>query len=305
LHLAPIPVLWQRQSQAYAGPASAAAGSERFRPLPGLPRVEEGWLQHGQIRELHAVYGGLGSGRLVIVGAPGSGKSGAAVLLVLAALQYREQVSDKDRPLVPVPVMFTLHGWDPNAQPVHDWLAARLQHTYPQFAGKRGAAEAAGLIMASKVAVILDGLDEIPAELRPVALQALSVQATFRLVVLARSAEMAAAARQHFLEGAAVLELQHVDPATAADYLASVHLDPPPAGWGELTALLRGMPDSPLAQALSSPLTLTLVRDTYREGDDVGKLLDFCDRPGHFEIARKRRRGVDQDVRALFDGPSK
>ena len=42
-----------------------------------------------------------------------------------------------------------------------DWLAARLQHTYPQFAGSAGAAEAAGLIMASKVAVILDGLDEI------------------------------------------------------------------------------------------------------------------------------------------------
>ena len=47
---------------------------------------------------------------------------------------------------MPVPVMFTLHGWDPKTQPVQDWLAARLRETYPLFAGKGGAADAAALV---------------------------------------------------------------------------------------------------------------------------------------------------------------
>ena len=128
--------------------------------------------------------------------------------------------------------------------------------------------------------MILDGLDEIAEELRPVALRALSQQAVLRVVVLARSFEMAAAAQQGFLEGAAALELQAVDAAAAADYLTRVQLDPPPRGWSELTGRLRREPGSPIAKALSNPLTLTLVRDTYRSGDDVRELLDFCDAVG-------------------------
>ena len=280
LPLDPIPVRWQRPSQPLTGPISEAVGSELSGSLPGLPRAEEGQLQQGQLPELHAVYGGLGSGRLVIVGAPGSGKSSAAVLLVLAALKHRE--NSENRPLVPVPIMFTLHGWDPNAQRVQDWLSARLRQTYSQFAGKRGAAEAAALVAADKVAVILDGLDEMPSELRPVALQTLSQQATFRLVVLARSTEMTAAAKHGFLEGAAALELQDVDPATAAAYLTRVQRSPPPLAWRELTDRLRRAPDTPIARALSSPLTLTLVRDAYRDCDDevrdeVREFLGFCD----------------------------
>ena len=90
--------------------------------------------------------------------------------------------------------------------------------------------EAAELVKAAKIAVILDGLDEIAEELRPAALRALSQQADFRVVVLGRSDEMAAAAQQGFLQGAVALELQDVDPAAAADYLTRVQLDPPPPG---------------------------------------------------------------------------
>ena len=276
----PIPVRWERSTRPLAGPVSAAVGSRQFPPLPGLSPAVPGQLQGGGLQDLHAVYGGLGSGRLVITGEPGSGKTGAAVLLVLAALEHRRQVLSPDRELVPVPVMFTLHGWDPNTQRAGDWLAARLQETYPLFAGKGGRAEAAELVKAGRIAVILDGLDEIAEELRPVALRALSQQAVLRVVVLARSFEMAVAARQGFLEAAAALELLAVDAATAADYLTRVQLDPPPRGWGELTGRLRHEPGSPIAKALNNPLTLTLVRDTYRSGDDIRELLDFCDAVG-------------------------
>jgi hypothetical protein len=276
----PIPVHWERSSRPLAGPVSAAVESTQFRPLPGLSPVVRRQLRGGRLQDLHAVYGGLGSGRLVIIGEPGSGKTGAAVLLVLAALEHRQQVPSQDRQMVPVPVMFTLHGWDPNTQRVADWLAARLQETYPLFAGKGGKAEAVELVRAGRIAVFLDGLDEIAEDLRPVALQALSQQTVMRLVVLARSFEMMAAARLGFLEGAAALELRAVDAAAAADYLTRVQLDPPPRGWTDLTGRLRREPGSPIAKALSNPLTLTLIRDTYRSGDDIRELLNFCDAVG-------------------------
>jgi hypothetical protein len=276
----PIPVHWERSSRPLAGPLSTAVESRQFAPLPGLSPALKRQLRGGRLKDLHAVYGGLGSGRLVIIGEPGSGKTGTAVLLVLAALEHRQQVPWPDRQLVPVPVMFTLHGWDPTTKRVGDWLATRLQETYPMFAGKSGKAEAAELVKAGRIAAFLDGLDEIAEDLRPVALRALSQQAVMRVVVLTRSFEMMVAAQQGFLEGAAALELRAVDAAAAADYLTRVQLDPPPLGWTELTGRLRREPGSPLAKALSSPLTLTLVRDTYRGGDDIRELLDFCDAVG-------------------------
>jgi hypothetical protein len=175
LQAEPIPVRWRKPPMAVTGPPSAAAGSTRFEPVPGMPAVSHQRLRGGRISDLHAVYGGLGSGRLVIIGAPGAGKSGAAVLLVLAALKHRGQVSAEDRQRVPIPVMFTMHGWDPRQQRVHDWLVVRLQQTYPLFAGRFGGRKAAAVLAAGKISVILDGLDEIPRDMRLVALRAFTV----------------------------------------------------------------------------------------------------------------------------------
>ena len=140
----PIPVQWQRPAAPFAGPVAAAVASTRFAPLPGLTAVGERRLQAGQVSELHEVYGGLGSGRLVIAGGPGSGKSSAAVLLILAALRHRRSVPEQVRSEVPVPVMFTLHGWDPGTQRARDWLAERLWQAYPLFAGRHGSRGRAG-----------------------------------------------------------------------------------------------------------------------------------------------------------------
>lgn len=226
---------------------------------------------------MHTVYGGLRSGRLVIVGAPGAGKSGTAVLLVLAALRHRKAVADADRAEVPVPVLFTLNDWNPGTQPVQDWLVSQLRQTYDGlFTGRRGARAVAALLRTGKITVILDGLDEIIEPLRPVALQALNEQAVFRLVVLSRTTEIVDAAKQTILEGSVAVELQDIDPAAAKDYLTHVQVHPPPRRWQDLIDLLHNDPKSPLAQALSNPLTITLVRDTYRASDTVGELLDFC-----------------------------
>jgi hypothetical protein len=275
----PILLRWGCPSAPLAGPISAAVASQRFRPLPGLPPIGSDDLRNGQITDLHAVYGGLGSGRLVIAGGPGSGKTGTAVLLALAALAHRQKVPAENRPLVPVPVLFSMHGWDPVMQPVQDWLAERLQKVYPLPTGRRGRAKAMALMARGKIMVILDGLDEIPEAVRPLALSALNQQASFRLVVLSRTSEMAAAVAGGLLDAAVAVELQDVEPVSAAEYLTRVQLDPPSPGWRALTDRLRADPDSPVAHALSNPLTVTLVRDTCRSDDDIRQLLEFSDSP--------------------------
>jgi hypothetical protein len=99
----------------------------------------------------------------------------------------RCQASDEAR----VKVQLPLTRYEPVADAPIDLYGSEGQVAET---GRGGAVTAAGLLAAGKVAVILDGLDEIPGQLRPVALRALSQQATFRVVVLTRSAEMAAAA---------------------------------------------------------------------------------------------------------------
>jgi hypothetical protein len=179
------------------------------------------------------------------VGAPGSGKSSAAILLLLDTLQHRERVAEADRPRVPVPVLFTLQGWDPITQRLDAWLTKRLVETYDSvFIGRHGLKEAANLVDAGLLAVTLDGLDEIAEELRPAALRALSQQAGIRVVLLTRTRELAAAASHARLDGAVALELQDIDGTTAADYLTRVQLEPPPASWQQLTEHLRHNPSS-------------------------------------------------------------
>ena len=127
------------------------------------------------------------------------------------------------------------------------------------------------------IAMIIDGLDEIDPDMQPVALRALSRQASSRIVILSRTTEMAsAAARLGVLQGAAAIELQPVSHAEAASYLERIQLDPPPEGWHALTRQLRDNPAGPLGKALDSPLSLSLVRDTCQSEDDAREFLAFA-----------------------------
>ncbi|MBV9030921.1 MAG: hypothetical protein JO364_11605, partial [Pseudonocardiales bacterium] len=130
------------------------------------------------------------------------------------------------------------------------------------------------LIEDGHLAVILDGLDEMPEALRPVALRALDEQVTFRLVVLTRSDELVAAVSGDHLRGSAALELLPIGPQQAAEYLASSQVDPLPTPWRHLVDHLREHPDDVVAHALTTPLMLTLVRDTYGPKEGVDELID-------------------------------
>lgn len=278
----PLPIRWRRSTEPVAGRVVDAtrATPSSLPPLPGIERTVPGQLDHGTHRMLHKIYGGLASGRLILIGGPGTGKSAAAILLLLDALRYRDQRGPAERARIPVPVLFTLQGWEPDAVSVHDWVTAKLAEI-PLFAGRGRRPRAEALLRAGRIAVFLDGLDEIAPALRGSALRALSEQATFRLVLLTRTAELVDAARHHALTGAVALELLPLTNTDTAAHLQQRLIEPAPAPWQQLIGHLTGDPTSTVSRALTSPLTVTLLRDVYpptRTGGspvgDVDELLD-------------------------------
>ncbi|MBO3749162.1 hypothetical protein J5X84_24050 [Streptosporangiaceae bacterium NEAU-GS5] len=207
-------------------------------PLPGMARVGPSKLNAGGRAELLAIYGGLGSGRILLMGGPGAGKSSAAIMLLLDALNHRKNVADPARRArVPVPVLLTLSGWNPLDLTVTAWAA--LVTGYAAAGLDQAAAEA--LIEAGRTALLLDGLDDLHEDLRPVALRALREQAAGRLVLISRSQELADAVAEGHLPGAAPLELRPLTPAQAADCLARARLRPD-APWRPRWACRPGSP---------------------------------------------------------------
>jgi hypothetical protein len=263
----PLPIRWRQAARTVAVPVTAAIstrdGRSRFDPLPGASVVSGSTLREGNRSTLYEVYGGLSSGRLVITGRAGSGKSAAAILLLLDALTFR-----KDDAGVPVPVMFTLHGWNPVTTKVEKWL----EHKLAEIPCLRKD-DASRLVRDRRIAVFLDGFDEMPEQLRPAAMRALSQQADFRLVLITRRDELRKAARHTPLLGAAVVELRPVKLADAVDHLRR-HVTSSPPGWRAVAEELKDSPRGPLARALDRPLTITLLRDTYGQIGMVDELLD-------------------------------
>jgi hypothetical protein len=240
-----------------------------FPPLPGAKQVTAEELRAGQLDDLFPVYAGLRSGRFVIIGGPGMGKSAAGIRLLLDALQHRQEIKDdKERQRVPVPVLLTAHGWKPgnNGQTLGQWLAARLKTDLASLLPGAGPEIATELVHDGKVSLILDGLDEMEEGLLTHALEEFDGELTFRLVLLSRFDEFDKATGLGgglHVRGAAVLELQPVSGPIAADYLSSAFAP----GYAPLQSLLdhlRGQPGSAVTEALNSPLMLSLLFTMFR-----------------------------------------
>ncbi|MGW2643623.1 hypothetical protein ACWC2T_01650 [Streptomyces sp. NPDC001393] len=282
---APLPVRWRLGGHGITGPVGAATGEgsrARFAPVPGLtPVTGERLRAGGGLRELHDVYGGLASGRLLLIGPPAAGKTAAAVLLLLEALAHREEAGREDRARTPVPVLLSLEGWDAAGQTPVDWVVGQLARAYTQFRGRGGREQARALVTTGRIALFLDGLDEADERARADIVGGLE-PAPFRLVLLSRTAEAVATARKARLGGAVALELEPVRPADAADYLLRPLPDPPPRAWRAISDhLLDGTSAGrPVARALTSPLAVALLRDAYADDGPVDELLDATRFPG-------------------------
>jgi hypothetical protein len=272
---APMPIHWEPAIDPIAGPISAARdGQAWFDPLPGLTHITPEQLQGGDRAILHSVYGGLPYGRLIITGGPGAGKSSAAVLLQLDALRFREQAAtDDDRRRIPVPVIFTLQGWDPATTSVEDWLITKLVQI-PLLAGRHGPRRARTLLRDKRIAVFLDGFDEIPETLGPHVLRALSDQSTFRVVLLGRRTELVDAAQKQILVGSIALQLKPLTPTATVEYLMQPLTEPPPEPWQRVATTVSRETTSPLACALTLPFWVSLLHDIYPPAGPLHRPVD-------------------------------
>ena len=100
------------------------------------------------------------TGRLIVLGEPGAGKTMLLIRLVLELLARR-------RPGDPVPVLVPLAGWNPVDQDLPTWLAARLSVDHPGLAEPASPQastvnRAQALLEQQLLLPILDGLDELP-----------------------------------------------------------------------------------------------------------------------------------------------
>lgn len=248
--------------------AATAAATATSRPGAGSAAPQ---AAGGDVADLAARLLALPSRQIVVVGAPGAGKSALAVLLTLDLLERR-----KADPALPVPVPLSISSWRPHAEHLTAWLARRLREDYPGLGGRDGHDRVTRMITRGLVLPVLDGLDEIPATLHTLAVEGIDLATEgglpFVLTCRADGYERAVNGGGQVLSGASVVRLRPVGPAAAEAYLTRSA----PAVARHWRGLLTGLdPDSPVWRALSTPLMLWLARAAYCDPElDPGELAD-------------------------------
>ncbi|MFB9451105.1 NACHT domain-containing protein [Dactylosporangium vinaceum] len=273
---APIPLRWRSTIFPIFGGLDTVwpddPDAAPFPPLPGMPAVTHRTLLSGGRQDLLRLYGGLPTGRLAISGPAGSGKTSAGILLVLDALKHRMDLPESDRARTPVPILLSLSSWDPLAESLERWLITQLRQAYPVVRSEPSRV-IEKLCRDGSLSLILDGFDEVPTGTRTNILEALSTQANGRVIILSRPDELAAAAQARFLTGALVIGLEPIAGSDAAAYLQRALNRPAPADWDTLLKNLRSDRDGTAARALSTPLNITLLRDSVEPSDGISGLL--------------------------------
>ena len=300
----PLPVAWTAADPPLAGDLDA---------LKTLAISGAGWsatsrgnwaegpedLAGGGDRKLADVLAAVPTGRLVVLGEPGTGKTMLMVGLVLDLLHPARRSSGG-----PVPVLATLASWDPANQDRHDlhgqdrhdlhgWLGATLIIAYPDLAavpppGSAGNNRFEALLEAGLILPVLDGLDEIPDEARPTAITRINseLKPGEQVVVTCRTEQYQAAVSPQDGQGAilraAAVQLSTLPFGEVASYLRT-DAGPAEGRWDFLDTLSA---ESPARQALATPLMAGLARAIYnpRPGERArdlrhpAELGDFTDR---------------------------
>lgn len=224
----------------------------------------------GQSEDIRSVFDQIPSGRLVILGKAGSGKSTLVQQLAQSLLDPKERVSG-----AAVPVIFALSSWNPHRQRLRAWLAASLVNDGYVRRGRRRSSSlklATELIDAGLILPILDGFDEIPPEARLTALEIIEQPSPIDQFVLTSRPEEYIEAVAHLdgLTGATVIQLEDLDPTAINRYLnvkeslgekwaAVLDAAHPAESEGEVA--------SPLREALSTPLMVSLASVAFSEPD--------------------------------------
>lgn len=247
-----IPVSWHSTTlDVAASPADVLAGAVAGRPTS----LRLG----GTAPELGETFRKLPRRRLVVLGEPGSGKSTLLLNLTIELLEHWS-------PVEAVPVLLNLATWDPR-EDMESWLVRQLAQEYPNTGLAQGYPR---LVHDGKILPVLDGLDEVPDDLRATALTALGLFAATgqAFVISCRSADYGTliASTGRPVPGAAVVELDSLTTEVVASYLAGPR-------WHAVREAITSHPA--LGTALRTPLMLHLARTIYAApGTNPEELLD-------------------------------
>ncbi len=283
-----IPVTWEPADADLVPPWSAlceAACSVGW-PEPDRARWASGPADlAGEGGDITRVLRQVPTGRLVLLGEPGAGKTILAVWLVLDLLARRA-------PGGPVPVLLPLASWIPTREHLWDWLERRLCLEHPELRESapqgRGVNWARTLWEAGLILPILDGLDEIIGTARSSAIVGLNdaLRPGVGVVLTARSTPYRACVNPWnaeqggmLLSGAAAIELHPLESDVVVRYLrASAGGSAAQARWVRVLDELAD-PAHPLAHALNTPLMATMARAMYspRAGEPSAGLPDPSD----------------------------
>ena len=187
-----------------------------------------------------------------------------------------------------MPVWLTLGGWNPTTTPLLKWAAAILTRDYPGLTAPEhgGPGAAAELLHAGRLALFLDGLDEMPPALQGAALEAIDRHgAGLPVVLTSRREEYRKALTQGRLYGAAVVDLLP-RPADVERFLTAEQVGEQRQAWRCVARQLRDHPDCVAARTLTTPLALTLARDNYTTSGDPRDLLDEDTYPSPDDLLR-------------------
>jgi hypothetical protein len=307
----PLPVRWTTADASLSnawGVLVRLATSGR-----GWPPPSRGWAANpeelaGSDRELVHVLARVPTGRLVVLGEPGAGKTMLMVGLVLDLLARRASGG-------PVPVLVSLPSWNPVHQDMHRWLAAQLAIDHPSLtiAAPPGTAEGtriSALLEAGLLLPILDGLDEIPDVVRGSAITKINdaLRAGEKLVVTCRTAQYEAAVRPAAgvgapLQASAAIELCPLNAEDVRSYFLDTAGPYAEARWRPVLAALGT--ETPAGQTLTTPLMVALARAIYNPlpGELAGDLrnpAELCDGSALPDQASVERHLFDAFIPAAY-----
>ena len=175
-----------------------------------------------------------------------------------------------------MPVLASLASWDPVSQDLHSWLGTTLITGYPDLAaapppGSAGDNRFEALLEAGLILPVLDGLDEIPESARPGAIARINkeLKPGEQVVITCRTEQYQAAVSpqdgQSVVLRAAAVQLSTLKFDEVASYLRK---DAGPAAEGRWDFLNTLSTESPVRQALVTPLMAGLARAIYNPRPD-------------------------------------
>ncbi|MEU9181645.1 NACHT domain-containing protein [Streptomyces sp. NPDC048550] len=229
----------------------------------------------GDLRVIADIYDQVPSGRLVVLGQAGAGKTVLATEFVLTLLD-----PGRWRRRMPVPVLLSLLSWDPSSGVFfHRWLGEQLLSTYPglRHAEKQSPGTVSRLLTTRRVLPVLDDFDGLAPGLRPEAVRNInaSLKQSEGYLLLSRPDEYrAAVAESRALKKAFVVCLEDLTVQDYADYLPLSAV--PEAGgtrtaWDPVVDRLGRDTATPetdvLREAFTTPLAVSLARRIYSDGD--------------------------------------